>query len=93
MDTVVDLLRSNRTQQALNKIDDLVLTVRTMPESKEKKKYLLLCQNERVNLLYLLNRNREAEDLLEKIVQIKEQDNKAQGWTLTRLLSRLFRIF
>lgn len=71
MDGVIDLLRSNRTQQALNKIDELIVSVRALPESKEKKQYIFSCQNERVNLLRRLNRNSEAEDLLEEIAQLK----------------------
>lgn len=89
MNEVTDLLRSDRAHQAMDKIDDLLLSVGALPESEEKKRYFLSCQNERANLLFRLNRSNEAEDLLREITQLKQQDSRARKSFWARLLERL----
>jgi hypothetical protein len=52
LNEAVYLHQQGETQQALVKIDGLMLAISALPESDEKKQYLFSCKNERGNLLY-----------------------------------------
>ena len=67
LNEVEELHQQGQTQQALVKVDDLMLAISALPESDEQKQYLRSCKSERANLLFRLDRKSEAEELLREI--------------------------